>query len=260
MSVQVAVVGASGRLGRIVCQVVDATSGFQLAKELGSSNSLDELAGVDLVVDVSLPAVSPKVVDAALEHGAKVLVGTSGWDADKLESLRKKLATLPGAGVMVVPNFSVGSVVGSHLATIAAHYFDSVEIIEAHHQGKVDSPSGTARNTAERIAAVRDAHGGVLAPHSNQTARGDDIHGVSVHSLRLAGVVAQQEVIFGGTAETLSIRHDTHSADAYRHGIAVAMKAVMVQEGLVVGLDQALGLVAPVTADGTSSDPAEPGA
>ena len=247
MSVQVAVVGATGRLGRVVCQVVDATAGFELAKEVGSHSSLDELQGADLVIDVSLPGVSQSVVEAALHHGAKVLVGTSGWDADKLETLRKRLADAPGAAVMVVPNFSVGSVLGTHLSTLAAEFFDSVEIIEAHHQDKVDSPSGTARRTAERIAEVRNRHGGVVAPHSNQTARGDDIHGVSVHSMRLAGVVAQQEVVFGGTAETLSIRHDTHSADAYRHGIALAMKAVMDQEGLVVGLDQVLGLAQPET-------------
>ncbi len=253
MSVQVAVVGATGRLGRVVCQVVDATTGFELTAQLGSRDSLDDLQGAQLVIDVSLPGISPAVVDAALHHGAKVLVGTSGWDSDKLDALEKKLADAPGSAVMVVPNFSVGSVLGTHLASIAAEFFDSVEIIEAHHQAKVDSPSGTARRTAERIAEVRARHGGVVAPHSNQTARGDDILGVSVHSMRLAGVVAQQEVVFGGTAETLSIRHDTYSADAYRHGIALAMTAVMAQQGLVVGLDAVLGLHTRATSEDSSA-------
>ena len=253
MSTRVAVVGASGRLGSVVCQVIDATAGFELAAQLGSHSNLDELQGMDLVIDVSLPAVSESVVDAALHHGARVLVGTSGWDADRIEALRKKMGDAHGVAVMIVPNFSVGSMVGTHLALIAAQFFDSVEIIEAHHQHKIDSPSGTARRTAERIAAVRDQFGGVSAPHSNQTARGDDIHGVSVHSMRLAGVVAKQEVVFGGNAETLSIQHDTYSADAYRHGIGLALKAVMVQEGLVVGLDQVLGLVAPDAPEDTTA-------
>ena len=242
MSVQVAVVGATGRLGRVVCQVVDATAGFELAKELGSHSSLDELQGADLVIDVSLPGVSESVVEAALHHGAKVVVGTSGWDADKLETLRKRLADAPGAAVMVVPNFSVGSVLGTHLSTIAAEFFDSVEIIEAHHQNKVDSPSGTAKRTAELIAAERLQRGGVIAPHTNQVARGEAIEGVPVHSLRLSGVIARQEVIFGGQSETLSISHETLSADSYRAGIALAMSWVMQHDGLTVGLEQALGL------------------
>ena len=242
MSVQVAIVGATGRLGRVVSDVVDATDGFDIHAKLGSHSSLDELQGADLVIDVSLPAVTESVVDQALHHGAKVLVGTSGWDADRLHTLQKKLADAPGAGVLVVPNFSVGSVVATALAEKAAEYFRSIEIIETHHQDKVDSPSGTARRTAERLAAIRDERGGTDTPHSNQTARGETIQGIPVHSLRLAGAVAKQEVVFGGTAESLTITHDTVSSDAYRHGIELAMKAVMDQEGLVVGLDGVLGV------------------
>ena len=242
MSVQVAVVGATGRLGQVVCEVVEATEGFDLHASLGSHSSLDELQGSDLVIDVSLPGVTESVVDQALHFGAKVLVGTSGWDADRLHRLDKKLADAPGAAVLVVPNFSVGSVVATALAAKAAEFFRSIEIIETHHQDKVDSPSGTARRTAERLAAIRDERGGTDTPHSNQTARGETIQGIPVHSLRLAGAVAKQEVVFGGVAESLTITHDTVSADAYRHGIETALHAVMDQDGLVVGLDRALGV------------------
>lgn len=240
MSTAVAVVGASGRLGRVVCDVIDHLVDFDVVARLGSKDSLDRVGGADIVVDVSTPAVSETVVQAALEHGAKVLVGTSGWSEDKLSALDKSLTE--SQAVLVVPNFSVGSVVATRLSMIAAEYFDSVEIIEAHHQGKVDSPSGTARRTAEQIAQVRREHGGVVAPHSNQTARGEQVAGVPVHSLRLAGVVATQDVIFGGIAETLTISHDTQSSDAYRHGIELALRALTTQQGLVVGLDDVLGL------------------
>ncbi len=240
MSVRVAVVGATGRLGQVVCDVVESSAEWDLVARLGSQDSLDTLQGAQIVVDVTTPAASEGVVRAALGHGAKVLVGTSGWSADRLVALRKSLAE--DDAVLVVPNFSVGSVVGTALATLAARFFDSVEIVETHHQDKIDSPSGTARRTAELIAQVRADKGGVVSPHSNQTARGEVVEGIPVHSLRLAGVVAQQDVVFGGNAETLTIRHDTHSADAYRQGIAVALRALVNQRGLVVGLHEALGL------------------
>jgi len=240
VSVRVAVVGATGRLGRVVCDVVESATGFELVSRLGSQDSLEMLEGAQIVVDVTTPAVSESVVQAALGVGAKVLVGTSGWSADRLAALQRSLGE--SDAVMVVPNFSVGSVVGTALATLAARFFDSVEIVETHHQDKIDSPSGTARRTAELIAQVRAEHGGAVSPHSNQTARGEVIEGIPVHSLRLAGVVAEQDVVFGGSAETLTIRHDTHSSDAYRQGIQIALTALTTQTGLVVGLHEALGL------------------
>jgi 4-hydroxy-tetrahydrodipicolinate reductase len=240
VSTSVAVVGASGRLGSVVVDVISTMPDFVLHASLGSQSDLSELAGADIVVDVSTPAASEGIVTAALEAGAKVLVGTSGWSADRLDALGKTLSNTPEAAVMVVPNFSVGSVVGVALAKVAARFFDSVEIVETHHQHKIDSPSGTARATAEQIAQVRAPRGGVVAPHTNQTARGEEIAGIPVHSLRLAGVVAKQEVIFGGVAETLTISHDTQSSEAYRFGIRLALEALRDQTGLVVGLHHAL--------------------
>ena len=242
MSTSVAVVGGSGRLGTVVVDVINQMADFELHSTLGSSSDLADLAGADIVVDVTTPASSEQVVRAALGAGAKVLVGTSGWSADRLSGLEKTLEEMPDSAVMVVPNFSVGSVVGVALAKIAARYFDSIEIIESHHQHKIDSPSGTARSTAEQLSQVRANRGGVVSPHTNQTARGEEIGGIPVHSLRLAGVVAKQEVVFGGVAETLTITHDTQSSDAYRFGIELALRSLGDQRGLVVGLHNALDL------------------
>jgi 4-hydroxy-tetrahydrodipicolinate reductase len=239
---QVAVVGASGRMGRLFVDVISALPDFEVSAELDSSSDLADMLGADIVVDVTSPAVSPDIVSFAVANGMKVLVGTSGWSADRLETLHKQVNDTPGAGVMVVPNFSLGSVVGTFLATVAAQFFESIEIVETHHVGKADSPSGTAIRTAEQIAAMRRESGGVIAPHANQSARGQLVDGVPVHSLRLHGVHAHQDVIFGGQSETLTITHDTHSPAAYRDGIIHALTYVASHDGFTVGLDKILGL------------------
>lgn len=241
-STAVAVVGATGKMGRLIVDIIAGLPDFHVSAELDSSSELADMVGADIVVDVTSPAVSPDIVSFALSHGMKVLVGTSGWSADRLDHLRKQVEQTPGAGVMVVPNFSLGSVVGTFLATIAAQFFDSIEIVETHHVGKADSPSGTAIRTAEQIAGVRRESGGIIAPHANQSARGQLVDGVPVHSLRLHGVHAHQQVIFGGQSETLTITHDTHSHAAYRDGITHALKYLVTHSGLTVGLDAVLGL------------------
>jgi 4-hydroxy-tetrahydrodipicolinate reductase len=239
---EVAIVGATGRMGRLVADVISDLPDFHVSAELDSDSELADMLGADIVIDVTSPAVSPDIVSFALTNGMKVLVGTSGWSADRLETLQKQVEQTPGAAAMVVPNFSLGSVVGTFLATVAAQFFESIEVVETHHVGKADSPSGTAIRTAEQIAAIRRELGGVIAPHANQSARGQLVDGVPVHSLRLHGVHARQEVIFGGQSETLTITHDTHSHAAYRDGITHALKYLVTHDGLTIGLDQALGL------------------
>lgn len=241
MSVRVAVAGATGRLGSLVCQVVEETQGFELVARLGSSSSPEDGATADVLFDVSHPDASAGIVGRALERGQKVIVGTSGWSADRLSGLRERVSGLPEAGVIVVPNFSLGSVVGTALARIAAPHFDAVEIIEAHHPHKVDSPSGTAVRTAELIAEARGGRP-TEAPFAEQPARGELVAGIPVHSLRLAGVVAKQEVRFGGPGEVLTLTHDTHSPEAYRAGIRAALVAAPTVTGLTVGLDVLLGI------------------
>ena len=241
---RVAVVGASGRLGSLVCEVIEEHPEFDLVARLGSSSAPEEGHDADILVDVTTPEVSPAIVERALRRGQAVLVGTSGWSAARLTDLERLIQELPDAGAIVVPNFSLGSVLGTALAALAAPYFNAVEVIESHHPGKIDSPSGTAVRTAELMAAARTEAGAdaLAAPYVDQEARGQVIEGIPVHSLRLAGVVAKQEVRFGGPGEVLSIVHDTHSNEAYAAGIRAALEAVRDVRGLTVGLDRVLGV------------------
>lgn len=241
MTISVAVSGATGRLGEFVCGIVEDHPDFELTARLSSASPADEGADASVLFDVTHPDVSPAIVERALRRGQRVIVGTSGWSAERLDGLRAVVEELPGAAALVVPNFSLGSVLGTMLSTIAARHFDSIEIIEAHHAGKIDSPSGTAVRTAELVAQARDGRP-PEAPFVDQRARGQLVAGVPVHSLRMQGVVARQEVRFGGEGEELTITHVTHSNDSYRAGIRAALEAVSGLEGLVVGLEHVLGL------------------
>lgn len=249
MTVRVAVVGAHGRMGSLACRLIQESDGFELTEKIGSEDSLEQLRNADVVVDFSVPAVSPDVVHFAIEHGLKVLVGTSGWTGERLEALAPLLAARPEAGVIVVPNFSLGSALATRLSMIAARFFDSIEIVEQHGQSKLDSPSGTAVSTAERMSTSRAAAGIVEAPHSDQRARGQLVAGIPVHSIRMRGVVAHQDVHFGGDGETLTISHDTVSSSAYEAGIMLALGAVAEARGLTVGLDTALDLDAMIASN-----------
>ena len=244
MTTKVAVVGASGRMGRLVSKIVTETPGFELYAQIGSTGDLSEMLGADLAVDVTIPAVSHTIVEFAVSHGIPVLVGTSGWSADRIRALERRLASTPDLGVVIIPNFSVGSVLASSFAAMAARFFDSIEIVEAHHATKIDSPSGTAVRTAELIAAARGTLGPVSAPHTDQRARGQQVASVPIHSLRLQGVVAKQDVILGGVGEVLTIRHETLAPSAYEAGIAIALRASIEARGVVVGLDRLIDLSA----------------
>ncbi|PZQ88342.1 MAG: 4-hydroxy-tetrahydrodipicolinate reductase [Leifsonia xyli] len=242
MAYSVAVVGATGRMGTLATRLIEQAPDLEVHALLSSRDTIETIAGADLVLDLTLPAVSPTVVDAAIERGLPVLVGTSGWTAERLARVRSRLGEEPATGVIVIPNFSLGSVLATRLATIAAPYFDSIEIIEAHHAGKSDSPSGTAIRTAELIGEARAARGPVAAPHADQRARGQQVASVPVHSLRMDGVLAEQQVIFGGVGETLRVSHQTVSDASYEAGILLALRALPATRGLVVGLDALLGL------------------
>lgn len=238
-------------MGQLAAQLVRDTDGFELVAELNSSSSFEEMLGsteapTDIAIDFTHPGISHNVVDFALTHGLSVLVGTSGWSADAVAALSRKVESLGSdAAVLIVPNFSVGSVLGTALSTLAARFFDSIEIIEAHHAGKIDSPSGTAVRTAERIAEARAALGPVEAPHTDQRARGQKVDGIPIHSLRLSGLLARQEVILGGNGETLTVRHDTLSPSSYEQGIVLALRALPGLSGVTVGLDDLLNLALP---------------
>ena len=237
MTTQVALVGGTGSLGRIIHQVIDQLDGFQVRSVLGSTSDLAEIEGADLVVDASTPAVSIDVVRAAIERGINVLVGTSGWSQERI-ALVRPLVDAAGTGAVFIPNFSLGSALGSALAAAAAPFFPSAEIIEAHHDRKLDSPRGTAVRTAELMVAAREAQGPFQAPHVDQRARGQQVAGVPVHSLRRPGVIAKQEAILSGPGESLAIVHDTvDPAAAYAPGIRLAVPFARDARGVVVGLE-----------------------
>lgn len=237
MTTKVAVVGARGRMGQLVSGIVEATDGFELAASIGSSDDLADMVGANVVVDVTVPGVSQAVVDFAVAQGINVLVGTSGWSADRIAALHRVLATAPEVGVVIIPNFSVGSVLATAFAASAARFFESMEIVEAHHASKVDSPSGTAVRTAELMGAARGDLGPVVAPHVDQRARGQQVSSIPIHSLRMQGVVARQDVHFGGTGEVLTITHETLSSSSYEAGILIALRATPAARGVTVGLD-----------------------
>jgi 4-hydroxy-tetrahydrodipicolinate reductase len=242
MTTRVTIVGGTGKLGSVIRAVVEAEPGFEVAGVLTSGSDLSEMAGCDLVVDASTPAVSVEVVRTALEHGINVLVGTSGWSGERIAQMRP-LVQAAGIGAVFIPNFSLGSIVGSALAAAAAPFFPSIEIVEAHRHTKVDSPSGTAVRTAEMIAAARSRIGPVSSPHVDQRARGQQVASVPIHSLRRPGVIARQEVVLSGEGESLTIVHDTiDPALAYAPGIRIALAAARTARGVIVGLDSFIDL------------------
>lgn len=244
MVIRVAVVGATGRMGRLAQRLIDESDDLALHAAISSKDSLDALAGADVVFDVTMPAVSPGIVNAALDRGIPVLVGTSGWTAERITTLRRRVQDA-APGVVIIPNFSLGSALATAFSVLAAPWFDFIEIVESHHAGKVDSPSGTAIRTAELIGEARANVGPVAAPHADQRARGQQVASVPIHSLRHDGLSARQEVVFGGTGETLRLVHDTHSAASYEAGILLGLRAAANAEGVIVGLDRLLDLGLP---------------
>lgn len=242
MTIRVALVGGTGKLGGIIRAVIENTDGFELASVLTSHSDLAEIDGTDLVVDASTPAVSVEVVRRAIERGINVLVGTSGWSAERI-ALVRPLVDAAGTGAVFVPNFSLGSALGTALASIAAPFFDSIEIVETHRDSKIDSPSGTAVRTAELMAAAREGQDPVSAPYVEQRARGEQVVGIPVHALRRPGVVAKQEVLLSGPGETLTIVHDTiDPVSAYGPGIALSLPFARDARGVTVGLENIIDL------------------
>lgn len=242
MTTRVAVIGATGTMGRLICALVEQADDYELVARLGSQSALSEMLGAEVAVDVTRPGVSQSVVDFATSNGLRVLVGTSGWSEDRIGSLAHRLAGRSDTGVVIIPNFSLGSVLATAFAATAARFYDSIEIVEAHRAAKIDSPSGTAVRTAELIGRARAELGPVSAPHTDQRARGQQVSSVPVHSLRLEGLLARQDVFLGGPGETVTISHNTLSATAYERGIMLALDATREARGVTVGLDQLIDL------------------
>jgi 4-hydroxy-tetrahydrodipicolinate reductase len=243
MTTQVGVLGAQGRMGSEVCRAVEAADDLTLVAGVDVGDDRNPLVGCDVVVDFTTPDAVMDNLKWCLDNGVHVVVGTTGFDDERLDTVRGWLGSSPERGVLVAPNFSIGAVLMMRFAATAAPYFDSVEIVELHHPHKVDAPSGTARRTAELIAAARE---GKPSPDATTQqidgARGAEVDGVHIHSVRLAGLIAHQEVLLGGHGETLTIRHDSLARESFMPGVLLGVRWVVDNPGLTVGIERALGL------------------
>ncbi len=240
---RVAVLGAKGRMGAEVVRAVNAAHDLEVAATYDVGDALD-LNGVEVAVDFTAPDAVMGNLQACIKAGVHAVVGTTGFDDARLAQVRGWLKDAPEVGVLIAPNFGVAAVLMMRFAAQAARFFDSVEIVELHHPHKADAPSGTARRTAELIAAARE--GMPAMPDATSTsldgARGADISGVRVHAVRMTGMVAHQEVILGGEGETLTLRHDSYDRASFMPGVLLGIRGVGALPGLTVGLEALLDL------------------
>lgn len=245
---RVAVLGAKGRIGSEAVKAVEAADDLELVAALGRGDSLDTLTetGAQVAVELTTPDSVMGNLEFCVGHGIHAVVGTTGWDDERLARLTSWLDASPRTGVLIAPNFSIGAVLTMKFAQIAAPLFESVEVVELHHPKKVDAPSGTATRTAQLIAAARREAGTAPAPDATRTAldgaRGADVDGVPVHSVRLRGLLAHQEVLLGGEGETLTIRHDSLHHSSFMPGILLGVRRVPAAPGLTFGLEHFLDL------------------
>ena len=239
---RVAVLGAKGRMGSEVVRAVEAAGDLQLAAALDVGDDLD-LSGADVAVDFTHPDAVMGNLRACIDAGVHAVVGTTGFTEQRLSELRDLLGGRD-TGILIAPNFGIAAVLMMQFAAQAARFFDSVEVVELHHPNKADAPSGTARRTAQLVAEARQG----MAPMPDATttaldgARGADVDGVRVHAVRLAGLVAHQEVLLGGAGESLTIRHDSYDRASFMPGVLLGVRQVASRPGLTVGLEHLLHL------------------
>jgi 4-hydroxy-tetrahydrodipicolinate reductase len=234
-------------MGAEVCRAVEAADDLELVAAVDAGDPRDEVeARAQVVVDFTTPQVVIENIAWCLERGIHVVVGTSGFTPERLDRVRELVALANPTGVLIASNFSIGAVLMMKFAQLAAPFFESAEIVELHHPNKLDAPSGTARTTAEQIAAARAAAGLAAVPDATTDdpdgARGAVVDGIHVHGVRLRGLVAHQEVLFGATGETLTIRHDSFDRVSFMPGVLTAVRAVGDRPGLTLGIDGLLGL------------------
>jgi 4-hydroxy-tetrahydrodipicolinate reductase len=245
---RVGVLGARGRMGAETSRAVDEAADMELVAMVEAGDWLFSVAdaGAQVVVDFTHPDVVMDNIRWCIDEGIHCVVGTTGFDDDRLATVRGWTEKTPEVGVIIAPNFAIGAVLCMRFAQEAARFFESVEIIELHHPGKADAPSGTAARTARLVAEARAAAGQQAAPDATTTAldgaRGATVHGVPVHSVRLAGLVAHQEVLFGTNGETLTIRHDSLDRASFMPGVMAGVRAVGSRPGLTVGIESVLGI------------------
>ncbi len=246
MSIRVGVIGARGRMGREVIRAVSDSPDLEVVAGIDQGDDFGNLtrAGVEVAVDFTRPEAVMGNLERCIAAGINTVVGTTGFDEERLARLRGWLADRPGTGSIVAANFGLGAVLMARFAEAAAPYFESVEVVELHHPDKVDAPSGTAVTTAERIGGARQTAGLGEQPDATSLllpgARGAQVAGVPVHSVRLRGLVAHQEVLLGSAGETLTIRHDAFDRVSFMPGVLLAIRAVVQRPGLTLGIDSLL--------------------
>ncbi len=247
-AIRVAVLGARGRMGSEAVTAVENAPDLDLVAALNREDALAEVltAGATHIVDLTVPESTEANVRFAVENGIHAVVGATGWDAGRLEGLKQLLGEEPRSGVLIAPNFALGSVLATAFAAQAARYFESAEIIELHHPNKVDAPSGTAVRTAELMGQARRDAGLPASPDATQKqldgARGASVEDIHVHSVRLRGLVAHQEVMLGSAGEQLTIRHDSFDRASFMPGVLLGLRTVASRPGLTHGLDGYLDL------------------
>jgi 4-hydroxy-tetrahydrodipicolinate reductase len=264
--VRVGVLGATGRMGRATCEAVLAAPDLELAAVVGRATAVgrplrdlvpsapegmavgEHLSGLlaaeaEVVVDFSRPEATAAAVEGLLSEGVHLVSGTTGLPAEVMDDLANLAGKADHGNAVWAPNFALGAVLAMHFAAVAGRFYPAAEVIELHHQGKADAPSGTALRTARAIAAVREqVDGSVSGRESVAGVRGGEVDGVRVHSVRLPGLVAHQEVIFGGQGEVLTLRHDSLDRSSFMPGVLLAVHEVGTRPGLTVGLEPLLGL------------------
>lgn len=245
-TIKVAVIGAGGRMGSEAVKAVEAADDMELVGRFHTGDDLGDLGGADVAIELTVPAASPTNLAHCIAAGVSAVVGTTGWNDEKLATLRSQLEEAPGVGVLIAPNFSIGALLMMKFAREAATFYESVEVVEIHHPNKVDAPSGTAAHTARAIARARREAGLGDVPDATETdpdgARGARIDGIPVHAMRMRGRVAHQEVQFGAEGEALTIRHDSFERVSFMPGVLTGVRNVVKTPGLTVGLENFLGL------------------
>ena len=242
--IKVGVLGARGRMGAEVVKAVTEAADLELVAALDLGDSLDQFksSGAQVVVDFTTPDSVMANLEFLIANGINTVVGTTGFDAARISKLEKLIAANSKVGVLIAPNFAIGAVLMMEFATKAAKYFESAEIIELHHPNKVDAPSGTASRTAELMSKARKDAGLAAMPDATTTsldgARGATVGDIPVHSVRLRGLIAHQEVLLGGLGETLTIRHDSLDRAGFMPGVLLGVRKIIAHPGLTIGLEK----------------------
>ena len=246
--IKVGVLGAAGRVGSAVVEGVKKADDLELAAEVGAGDSLHVLVdeGVDVIVDFTTPDAVMGNLDFCINNGISAVVGTTGFDDARLEQVRAWLEGKDNVGVLIAPNFAISAVLTMVFSKQAARFFESAEVIELHHPNKLDAPSGTAIHTAQGIAAARKEAGMDAQPDATEQAlegsRGASVDGIPVHAVRMSGMVAHEQVIFGTQGQTLTIKQDSYDRNSFAPGVLVGVRNIAQHPGLVVGLEHYLGL------------------